>query len=251
MPAAHSSDSATAWPGRPSEPARACCATSGSTRTTTSASCRAPAWLPPTPRRSTCRWIGSAPKSGSRARTPSSTTPGGRRPPMPCVAAIASPASASTVLYAPTYRGEQTHAARDPELLDLGVLREMLGDDHLVLVRMHPFVRQSTAIGPELSGFAVDVSDHPDIHALMLVSDHLVTDYSSAIFEYSLLGRPITLLRARPRRVRARARLLPGLPIGPAGADLHGDRRPGRIPPCRHVRHQSRRPVPRGHVRRR
>ena len=102
------------------------------------------------------------------------------------------PSERVTVLYAPTYRGEQTHAARDPGLLDLGVLRETLGDDHVVLVRLHPFVRQSTAIGPELAGFAIDVSDHPDIHALMLVSDHLVTDYSSAIFEYSLLGRPIS-----------------------------------------------------------
>ena len=35
------------------------------------------------------------------------------------------------------------------------------------------------------------MSDHPDINELMLVSDLLITDYSSAIFEYSLLQRPI------------------------------------------------------------
>ena len=48
-----------------------------------------------------------------------------------------------------------------------------------------------TTIGPALAGFAIDVSDHPDINELMLVSDVLVTDYSSAIYEFALLGRPM------------------------------------------------------------
>ena len=41
------------------------------------------------------------------------------------------------------------------------------------------------------AGFAIDVSDHPDINELLLVSDLLVTDYSSVIYEFSLLGRPM------------------------------------------------------------
>ena len=61
----------------------------------------------------------------------------------------------------------------------------------MLLVRLHPFVRSRTTIGPDLAGFAIDVSDHPDINELMLVSDILVTDYSSAIYEFSLLGRPM------------------------------------------------------------
>jgi CDP-ribitol ribitolphosphotransferase len=40
-------------------------------------------------------------------------------------------------------------------------------------------------------GFAIDVSDHPDINELMLVSDILITDYSSAIYEFALLRRPM------------------------------------------------------------
>ena len=96
------------------------------------------------------------------------------------------------VLYAPTFRGDEIGRARDPGLLDLAVLHETLGRDHLVLVRLHPFVREAVRIGPELEGFAIDVSDHPDIHALMVASDHLVTDYSSAIFEYALLEKPMS-----------------------------------------------------------
>ncbi len=70
-------------------------------------------------------------------------------------------------------------------------MRAILGEDHVLLVRLHPFVRSRTVIGPELAGFAIDVSDYPDINELMLVSDVLVTDYSSAIYEFSLLEKPI------------------------------------------------------------
>ena len=54
---------------------------------------------------------------------------------------------------------------------------------------VHP--RADAPIGPELAGFAIDVSDHPDINELLLVSDVLVTDYSSVIYEFALLGRPM------------------------------------------------------------
>ncbi len=95
------------------------------------------------------------------------------------------------VLYAPTFRGDTITNAHATDDLDLRVLRDVLGDDHVILVRLHPFVRAGTAIGPDLSGFAIDASDHPDINELMLVSDVLVTDYSSAIYEFALLDKPM------------------------------------------------------------
>jgi CDP-ribitol ribitolphosphotransferase len=101
------------------------------------------------------------------------------------------PPNRRVVLYAPTFRGERVTRARHSEELDLGELRRELGDGFVLLVRQHPFVRSASPIGAQLAGFAFDVSDHPDINELMLVSDILVTDYSSAIFEYSLLERPM------------------------------------------------------------
>jgi CDP-glycerol glycerophosphotransferase (TagB/SpsB family) len=95
------------------------------------------------------------------------------------------------VLYAPTFRGDSVTDAHATDDLDLHELRETLGDDHVLLVRLHPFVRSRTTIGPDLANFAIDVSDHPDINELMLVSDVLITDYSSAIYEFALLGRPM------------------------------------------------------------
>ncbi|HEY0443878.1 MAG TPA: CDP-glycerol glycerophosphotransferase family protein, partial [Candidatus Limnocylindrales bacterium] len=101
------------------------------------------------------------------------------------------PEGRRVVLYAPTFRGD---SGVDPDagaLLDLRVLRQWLGEDHVILLRLHPFVRAAAPIGAGLAGFVIDVSAYPEINELMLVSDVLVTDYSSAIFEYALLGRPI------------------------------------------------------------
>ena len=101
------------------------------------------------------------------------------------------PAGKRVILYAPTFRGANVRKATSPQDLDFRALHRVLGADHVVLVRLHPFVRESQPIPPDLASFAIDVSDHPDIHELMLVSDLLVTDYSSAIFEFSLLDRPM------------------------------------------------------------
>jgi CDP-ribitol ribitolphosphotransferase len=104
------------------------------------------------------------------------------------------PAGRTVVLYAPTFRGESVTSASYDDFLDLELMAATLAADHVVLMRLHPFVRDALRIPDALAGFAIDVSDHPDINELMLVSDVLVTDYSSAIYEFSLLGRPICFL---------------------------------------------------------
>jgi CDP-ribitol ribitolphosphotransferase len=104
------------------------------------------------------------------------------------------PGDRRVVLYAPTFRGTSVTRARDAATLDLALLRERLGNTHFVLARRHPFVRGRGALAETLAGFGADVSEHPDIHELMTVTDVLVTDYSSAIFEFALLGRPIAFL---------------------------------------------------------
>jgi teichoic acid ribitol-phosphate primase len=101
-------------------------------------------------------------------------------------------AGRQVVLYAPTFRGARTTEARTPTELDLIALDAALGRTHVVLLREHPFARalrrdRREALPPSV----VDASDWPEINELMLVSDVLVTDYSSAIYEFALLGRPI------------------------------------------------------------
>lgn len=98
------------------------------------------------------------------------------------------------ILYAPTFRGETVGRARYADLLELETMHQELGADHVVLLRLHPFVRDRVAIPAHLAAFVLDASADPDINELMLVSDVLVTDYSSAIYEFALLGRPILFL---------------------------------------------------------
>ncbi|MFT4123680.1 MAG: CDP-glycerol glycerophosphotransferase family protein [Microbacteriaceae bacterium] len=95
------------------------------------------------------------------------------------------------VLYAPTFRGNGQRTARfDFELIDWDALAAALGDDTVMLVKMHPFVRRVPDIfagHPQL----VDVSAEREINDMLFAADVLVTDYSSVIFEYALLRRPI------------------------------------------------------------
>ena len=95
------------------------------------------------------------------------------------------------ILYAPTFRGDRITLARSPEELDLRALASALAADHVLLLRAHPFVSKRARMAPELAEFVIDVSDEPEIDELMLVSDVLVTDYSSAIYEFALLERPM------------------------------------------------------------
>ena len=98
------------------------------------------------------------------------------------------------VLYAPTFRGDTVGKARYDDLLDLRAMHETLGDGYAVLLKLHPFVRDALEIPPDLAPFAIDASADPDLNELMLISDVLVTDYTSAIYEFALLGRPIAFL---------------------------------------------------------
>jgi CDP-ribitol ribitolphosphotransferase len=104
------------------------------------------------------------------------------------------PGDRRVILYAPTFRGTSVARARDDRLLDLELMHRVLGEDHVVLLRLHPFIRRAAAVPPGLDGFVVDASADPDINELMLASDLLVSDYSSAIYEFALLGRPILFL---------------------------------------------------------
>jgi CDP-ribitol ribitolphosphotransferase len=106
-------------------------------------------------------------------------------------ARYAIPVGRRVILYAPTFRGERVTVARDPTDLDLAALQAVLGGDHVVLLRSHPFVRARLAADPAVRDFVIDVSDWPEMNDLMLVSDILLTDYSSAMYEFALLERPM------------------------------------------------------------
>jgi len=106
---------------------------------------------------------------------------------------IGLPDGKRVVLYAPTWRDNQYYASgryRFDLRLDLERAWQELGDDHLILVRGHHHMAEDVPAGPR-PDFAVNVTAYPDISELFLVSDVLVTDYSSAMFDFAPTGKPM------------------------------------------------------------
>lgn len=101
----------------------------------------------------------------------------------------------TAVLWAPTWRDDLTTpdgGFAPPGGLDIGEFLDATPPEVKLLVRMHSVVTAGQT--PTGGDRVLDVSDHPDISELYLASDVLVSDYSSAVFDYAVLGRPILLL---------------------------------------------------------
>jgi len=96
------------------------------------------------------------------------------------------------ILFAPTFRGRGVQDAYyDYDRIDFDKLYEMCGDESVVLFRMHHFTRRPVPIRAEHADRLLDFSAFGDTNDLLHVTDILITDYSSIIYEYSLLDRPM------------------------------------------------------------
>jgi CDP-glycerol glycerophosphotransferase len=103
------------------------------------------------------------------------------------------PADKKVILYAPTWRDNQFYEKGKYKFdldLDLALLKESLGDNYIVILRMHYLVAENFDLSP-YNGFAYDFSNHEDIRDLYLLADILITDYSSVFFDYANLKRPM------------------------------------------------------------
>lgn len=94
------------------------------------------------------------------------------------------------ILYAPTFRG-RVAKAESPDCLDIPAMKRALGDEYVLLIKHHPFVKQPPVVPEDCADFAMDVTKRLEIDQLLCASDVCVSDYSSLIFEYSLFERPM------------------------------------------------------------
>ncbi|WP_082233328.1 CDP-glycerol glycerophosphotransferase family protein [Halobacillus massiliensis] len=91
------------------------------------------------------------------------------------------------LLYAPTFR---EHQLTNPEIqLDLKLMYESLQEDSILLLKLHPAVNSN--FHNPYPEFIVDVSSGVHINHLLLITDVLITDYSSIPYEFSLLNKPM------------------------------------------------------------
>ena len=103
------------------------------------------------------------------------------------------PKDKKIILYAPTWRDNEFFKAGQYKFtlkLDLKRLQEELGDEYIILTRLHYFIANNLDLS-KYKGFAFDESKYDDIAELYLISDILITDYSSVFFDYANLKRPM------------------------------------------------------------
>lgn len=96
-------------------------------------------------------------------------------------------------LYAPTFRGDNATNAYFPfDKFDLERWGEMLEREGSVLiVKLHPFVSQRVEIPERYKDRILDATDYREVNDILFIVDVLITDYSSIIYEMSLLRKPM------------------------------------------------------------
>ena len=103
------------------------------------------------------------------------------------------PLDKKVILYAPTWRDNEFHGKErykfNPKL-DFSLLMEELENDTVLIVKYHYLVMDQIDWTP-YEGFIYSYDMSYDISLLYLVSDMLITDYSSVMFDYSILKRPM------------------------------------------------------------
>lgn len=99
------------------------------------------------------------------------------------------------VLFAPTYRGRKVEDADyNFDCADLDRLQRELGEEYIIITKWHPALYRNIKKGIKESKHCNDVydlSDWEDINELLVVADILVTDYSSVIFDYYFMNKPV------------------------------------------------------------
>ncbi len=99
------------------------------------------------------------------------------------------------VLYAPTYRNieDENDFEQLNTMLLLNSLKQRFGNEFILLYRSHHFKHLKANFDENFSDVVFDVSKYPEMQELLKVSDVLISDYSSCIWDFSLMYKPVFL----------------------------------------------------------
>ena len=96
------------------------------------------------------------------------------------------------VMFAPTFRGAGNKEAFYPfEMMDIGRFMKSMPEDCILILKHHPFIKEKMEIPKEYENRVFDLSEGAAINELLFLTDLLITDYSSSIFEAALLRIPM------------------------------------------------------------
>lgn len=96
------------------------------------------------------------------------------------------------ILFAPTFRGMLKGDAYYPfAKFDVGKIMANLSDDDVLIIKHHPFVTKKHPVPAEYQDRVYDFSDDVEINDLLLITDLIISDYSSLVFEAALIKIPM------------------------------------------------------------
>lgn len=93
------------------------------------------------------------------------------------------------LLYAPTFRGDFVYEKSNLDFQKIKrILEKKFGGEWIILCRLHPMIVSKFKLDIDN---VIDVSFYPDMQELLCASDILITDYSSCMWDFSLMKRPV------------------------------------------------------------
>ncbi|MCD7884211.1 MAG: CDP-glycerol glycerophosphotransferase family protein [Lachnospiraceae bacterium] len=96
------------------------------------------------------------------------------------------------ILFAPTFRGNVKEDAYYPmDKFQVDWFMDAVGKDYVLIIKHHPFVKEKHPIPKEYRNRVLDLSEETELNDLLFVTDLIITDYSSLVFEASLLDIPM------------------------------------------------------------
>lgn len=108
------------------------------------------------------------------------------------------PEGSAVILYAPTFRTDHSLAAYIKEWDDcLEEFKKKLGRDVILLTRLHPgMIGEKSFVLTSKKHRIIDATFYDEMQDLLVAADILITDFSSTMFEFSLLNKPCFLIAA-------------------------------------------------------
>jgi len=129
------------------------------------------------------------PRNDALVRTKEREEAAGHRERGPLAAELGIPDDRAVLLYAPTFRHHGGRRRRFELPFDVERFADEFGHRYVLLIRSHYL--NHVVLPPSVRGRVIDVSAHHDVTPLLALADGLITDYSSVMFDYALLDRPL------------------------------------------------------------
>ena len=96
------------------------------------------------------------------------------------------------IMFAPTYRGNTQKEAYYPfDKINLNLIQDLCKDEYAFIFKMHPFITEKIEIPIGSGKYIKDLSNYGDINDMFYITDVLITDFSSNIYEFALQKKPM------------------------------------------------------------